>query len=261
MTELYHDAMALRNEIGEPGYFITMTTNPKWPEILAQLKPWETPQDRPDIIARVFNLKFQELLLDVYKRKRLGECLSYVFTIEFQKRSLPHAHLILIMDPQSTLRSADGIDMQISADVPCPQNNPRLHDLVGRFMIHGPCENRPCWRKDSCKYGYPRPHSEVTQVLENAYPLYKRPASARRVVRNRRLCLSRDVVPYNPYLLLRFECHINVEIPVSVKAVKYLYKYIAKGHDRSAASFVSADETLGHVDGRYVSTSEGDSFL
>ncbi|KAL5564428.1 hypothetical protein UlMin_027592 [Ulmus minor] len=40
------------------------------------------------------------------------------------------------------------------------------------------------------------------------------------------------VVPYNPYLLAKFNCHINVEIYSTVKAVKYLYKYIYKGHDR-----------------------------
>ena len=40
------------------------------------------------------------------------------------------------------------------------------------------------------------------------------------------------VVPYNPYLLLRYNCHINVEICASTKATKYLYKYIHKGGDR-----------------------------
>ncbi len=41
------------------------------------------------------------------------------------------------------------------------------------------------------------------------------------------------MVPYNPYLSLLFNCHINVEVCTSVAAVKYLYKYIYKGHDRA----------------------------
>jgi hypothetical protein len=41
------------------------------------------------------------------------------------------------------------------------------------------------------------------------------------------------VVPYNSYLSLLFNCHINVEVCTSVAAVKYLYKYVYKGHDRA----------------------------
>jgi hypothetical protein len=33
-----------------------------------------------------------------------------------------------------------------------------------------------------------------------------------------------------------FNCHINVEICSSIKAVKYLFKYIYKGHDRASVS-------------------------
>jgi hypothetical protein len=39
------------------------------------------------------------------------------------------------------------------------------------------------------------------------------------------------VVPYNPYLSLLFNGHIKVEVCTSVAAVKYLYKYVYKGHD------------------------------
>ena len=39
---------------------------------------------------------------------------------------------------------------------------------------------------------------------------------------------NRHVVPYNPTLLLIFESHINVEICTSVKAIKYIFKYIFK---------------------------------
>ncbi|KAH7546258.1 hypothetical protein FEM48_Zijuj01G0181200 [Ziziphus jujuba var. spinosa] len=47
------------------------------------------------------------------------------------------------------------------------------------------------------------------------------------------------VVPYNPYLLAKFDCHINVEICSTIKAVKYLYKYIYKGHDKVAMNIKS----------------------
>ena len=42
---------------------------------------------------------------------------------------------------------------------------------------------------------------------------------------------NRWVVPYNPYLLKKYNAHINVEACTSPKSVKYLYKYIYKGHD------------------------------
>ena len=32
-------------------------------------------------------------------------------------------------------------------------------------------------------------------------------------------------------LLQKYDCHINVEDCVSIKSLKYLYKYVYKGHD------------------------------
>jgi hypothetical protein len=47
---------------------------------------------------------------------------------------------------------------------------------------------------------------------------------------------NRWVVPYNPYLIRSFNCHINVEACNSIKSVKYLFKYIYKGHDRPSVA-------------------------
>ena len=52
---------------------------------------------------------------------------------------------------------------------------------------------------------------------------------------------NRWVVPYNAYLLRMFNCHINVEVCYSIKAAKYLYKYIYKGHDRASFSIDQPD--------------------
>jgi hypothetical protein len=83
---------------------------------------------------------------------------------------------------------------------------------------------------------------------------------------------NRWVVPYNPYLSLFFNCHINVEVCTSVAAVKYLYKYVYKGHDcaqvdvglvdaatpdgAAPAQSHMRDEIKIYKDSRYVSTSE-----
>jgi hypothetical protein len=47
---------------------------------------------------------------------------------------------------------------------------------------------------------------------------------------------NRRVVPYNPYLIRTFNCHINVEACINIKSVKYLFKYIYKGNDRASVA-------------------------
>ncbi len=62
---------------------------------------------------------------------------------------------------------------------------------------------------------------------------------------------NRWVVPYNPLITQLFDCHINVEICTGLHAVKYIYKYIHKGHDRATAEVgKDADEIKTFVDGR-----------
>ncbi len=75
------------------------------------------------------------------------------------------------------------------------------------------------------------------------------------------------VVPYNPYLLLKYNCHINVEHCASVKSVKYIYKYVYKGYDCTNVEFRAAenqtdtnkinyDEINQFLNARYVSAPE-----
>lgn len=98
MHQLYQDAISMVRVFGRPDYFITFRCNPGWTEIVECLEQGQKWWDRPDIVSRVFNEKAQEFLDDIVKKEVLGKVLCYVYTVEFQKRGLPHIHLILTVD-------------------------------------------------------------------------------------------------------------------------------------------------------------------
>jgi len=89
--------MAICREFHKPDLFITMTCNPKWSEIETELLPGQTAQDRPDLVARVFKLKMESFLDAVLKVQIYGEVAAHMAVVEWQKRGLPHLHLLLIL--------------------------------------------------------------------------------------------------------------------------------------------------------------------
>jgi hypothetical protein len=97
MQQNYQDAMAIVRTLGKPDLFITFTCNPYWKEIIAALLPGQAPHDRPDIIARVFRLKLDQLIKDLKTNHLFGVPVAHVHVIEFQKRGLPHAHILIIL--------------------------------------------------------------------------------------------------------------------------------------------------------------------
>ncbi|CAN1189513.1 ATP-dependent DNA helicase PIF1 [Linum perenne] len=72
-------------------------------------------------------------------------------------------------------------------------------------------------------------------------------------------CLdNRYVVPYNRYLIVKYQAHINIEICHKGQLIKYLFKYITKGPDRSkvVAEPTSNDEIAQYLDCRSISCYE-----
>jgi hypothetical protein len=67
MVQNYHDGMAISRVHGAPDLFITFTCNPKWQEIsdALALEPGQSASDRPDIVTRVFHMKYNEFLASV----------------------------------------------------------------------------------------------------------------------------------------------------------------------------------------------------
>ena len=155
--------------------------------------------------------------------------------------------MLIILKPAFKIRSPEQYDKYVCAELPDKEKHPELYELVKKHMMHGPCGelnmNNPCMVKEKCKNHYPRPFCEKTMLSRDGYPIYRRRNSQQKVdVRNRKLD-NRWVVPYNPYLLSRYNCHINVEICFGLTTVKYLYKYIYKEHDKVALYIAENDET------------------
>jgi flagellar biosynthesis GTPase FlhF len=271
--QAYQDSMALVRRKGKPDLFITFTCNPTWPEILRNLHPGNKTKDEPDLIDRVFKLKLKELMLDIKEREIFGKVAGYTYVVEFQKRGLPHAHILLILDKDSKIRTPEEIDETVCAEIPDKEKFPRLHAIVTSNMIHGPCGalNMKCvcmeedkdGKKKCCK-DYPKEFREKTEAGNDSYANYRRRKDGETYeLPNGTIIDNKWIVPYNKYLSLKYNAHINVEICASVKCVKYLYKYIYKGHDcaRMVISIngndeIVHDEVKRYVDMRYVTPHE-----
>ena len=128
--------MALVRYHGKCDLFITFTANGAWPEIVRELLPGQTYSSRPDLTARVFKMKLDELIKDIWERHVLGRVLGRVHTVEWQKRGLPHAHLLVILAEPI---GPDDYDRIVHAELPDEATHPVLHALVSKHMMHGPC--------------------------------------------------------------------------------------------------------------------------
>ncbi|XP_042968932.1 uncharacterized protein LOC122301587 [Carya illinoinensis] len=244
MRKRYMEAMALVQRYGKPDIFLTMTCNPNWQEISNELRLHEESQNRPDLVARVFRAKLEELKDRLFKQQIFGKVSAYVYVIEHQKRGLPHAHFLIILQRNWKLYAPESFDEIVSAEIPDKNTNLHLHNAVIKHMMHGPCgvlnPTNVCMKKNGCcKSQYPKSYASSTTVGNDCFPIYKRSDNGITVKLRGHNLDNRWVVPYNPYLLAIFDCHINVEICSTIKVVKYLYKYIYKGHDRVAFNLVS----------------------
>jgi len=125
-------------------------------------------------------LKLRELMNDLTKKHVLGRAVAHIYTIEYQKRGLPHAHILLIVDSQDKPQTPDDYDMIISAEIPDRTRYPLAYDTVVKNMIHGPCgllnTNAVCMDAElGCSKQYPKDFIEDTSINERGgYPLYRR---------------------------------------------------------------------------------------
>lgn len=119
----YMDAIALVQHFEKSDIFLTMTCNSSWIEIQKHLLTTNEAQNRPDLISRVFKAKVEELKTDILKINIFGKVVAFMYTIEFQKRGLPHTHFLLILSEDFKLLTPESYDQIVSAEPPDPKEN------------------------------------------------------------------------------------------------------------------------------------------
>ena len=140
---------------------------------------------------------------------------------------MPHAHIVICVNPEYAPTTAERIDLVISAQMP-GDDRPVLQELVRKFMVHSHNAKSPCCARGRCKYHYPFEPQAKTVVQPGQFPLYKRNQG------------DEFIVAYNTELLEMFECHIHVvACGGGTSSMGYLFRYIYKGNDH--ATFTALD--------------------
>ena len=139
---------------------------------------------RPDLTARVFKTKLDAIMADLTKNGYMGRGVSHIQVIEFQKRGLPHAHLLIRL-ANDDVPTVDDFDKYVCAEIPNPVTNPRLYANVTTSHLHGPCDDR-CLQNGECSKHFPMEMSLATTCDDGDYPVYRRRCLHTHVKRNNR---------------------------------------------------------------------------
>ena len=133
----YRDAMALVHKYGIPTFFITKTFDVNCHEVMKELKTIQTPFDHPDIICSIYEMKKKEFIHDLTVKKVLGVHIAHIAVIEFQKRGVPHCHILIWIEYFKS--NCESIDRVICAEIPDKRVDEDLYQLFMDKMIHGQC--------------------------------------------------------------------------------------------------------------------------
>ncbi|CAN1135708.1 B3 domain-containing transcription factor VRN1 [Linum perenne] len=180
MKQLFLDGMAICHYFGNPDLFITFTSNAQWPEITNSFIEDVGPcgEDKPSVVVRVFRMKLLHLKDDINEQQIFGRTIAGMHTVEFQKRGLPHVHILVWLAKEAAIDTTTQIDTFISAELPDPMIDPIGYAAATKFMLHGPCgvdfPKSPCMVDDRCKKFFPKPYTSETTIDDHGYAVYRR---------------------------------------------------------------------------------------
>lgn len=191
------DLFAMIKQIGIPTWFATFSAaDLRWPEVLHALLMCSSDpkrniedlsfqekskllQENPVLAARMFDHRvhvlFHELLLS--KAEPLGKIVDFFWRTEFQVRGSPHIHCLLWvenapkLDEDSDELVCAFIDKYISTELPDPEVDPVLHQIIKQVQTHSKNHSKTCFKGSGsrqsqiCRFLFPRPPMLQTTIF------------------------------------------------------------------------------------------------
>ncbi len=232
MAALAKNALVLVSKYGSPHLFLTLTCNPKWPEIVSQSLDDQTAFDRPDVTAVVFKSRLDQLKMNLRNGKYFdGRELMYSFHgIEYQYCGLSHAHLVAHLSNAPDINDQNHKDLinfvnnHFVAEKPCFEGEEHQNvytkngeseftqeykrKAVEMVQMHNTLKCSTAingCKKDcnaQCKCGYSRGETVLETFVNKV---------TNRIVYQRRMEYDLKIVPCNLQMIMDWDSHINVE--------------------------------------------------
>ncbi|KAM0864742.1 hypothetical protein ACQ4PT_043732 [Festuca glaucescens] len=141
---------------------------------------------RGDDMQRISSL--HPAYMSLQEGKAFGKVTAVLHTVEFQKRGLPHAHILTWQDKKERGEVSPAlIDSFVCAEIPDPVEDPLGYALVAEFMMHGPCGEDhpkcPCMKDGVCSKKFPKTFQDETSIDEVGFPVYRRPDNGRFIMK------------------------------------------------------------------------------
>lgn len=261
LCALFDDTCAIMNKFGPPDVFCTFTLNPSWDAIKSNLLPGETYQDRPDLCVKTFHGFFDEFMKDVLTKNILGVNEAYAYNTKYQMRGGIHIHLILWNKKNTKFDNIYFAEKVFWSTIPAYPDLSELKNLVLKFMLYGPCDNRflennsdlICIDNNNvCRHKFPKPNVDKSYIDEDSNIILKRSNQNLHEFKNK-VVSDCDIVAYNPYILSKYQNHTNIEPCKHSSSAKYLFKYVYKNYNFVNFEVKKDDEIEQFSCARYVS--------
>nr|GFC74853.1 DNA helicase [Tanacetum cinerariifolium]GFC80105.1 DNA helicase [Tanacetum cinerariifolium] len=97
-----------------------------------------------------------------------------VYTVEFQKRGLPHCHTLIWVDENYWIQNHEDTYAFIFAELLLPEVDPVCYRIVSEFMIHGPCREicpmAACMKNSpKCAKYFPKEYCDHTYMDHDGF--------------------------------------------------------------------------------------------
>ena len=241
------DLTAMSRELGKADLFITLTMNDNWADLQAAVQkgcragavwPGEYPrntgpnkpiQDGHDMEACVAFHKrveiFKREFLAIGKNGPFGKVRDYWFRFEYQEQGRVHLHGVVWCEANSIPDDVVCATMPRESDGFDPKFTAYLRDVYKECNMVHQCYPDKCFNIGrgrvctKCKSGYPFSVPQEREELDD---------SGVRLLYRRYEAEDACVVPHNRRLLVRLQCHNNVQRITSLGWELYLAKCLTK---------------------------------